>query len=209
MIYTVTFNPSIDYVINVDSLGLGATNRAALDTILPGGKGINVSFIIKELGNDSVAVTFTGGFTGEEIKRGIEERGISGRFFDIGRGRNRINIKIKERKETEINADGPVIGEEAMEAFWNFLDSEPDVGDVIVLGGSVPASVPKDTYKKILRICNPRGIKVVVDASGDILNSVVNEKPFLIKPNQDELAQLFGVRVNTLGEADKYAKKLT
>lgn len=207
MIYTVTFNPSLDYIVNVNNLSIGSTNRAQSDMVLAGGKGINVSLILNTLGVDSTAVGFVAGFTGREIVKRVEEAGCSSRFIELSEGLSRINIKIKDRKETEINAAGPKIEKEYLEELWEILE-EVETGDMIVLAGSIPASLPRQIYADILKRMTPKGVKVVVDASGTILHDLINLKPYLVKPNQDELHELFDVQVNTIEEAKNYAKKM-
>lgn len=207
MIYTVTFNPSLDYIINVNNLNIGATNRAQSDMILAGGKGINVSMILNTLGVSNTAIGFVAGFTGKEIVRRVEDAGCSSRFIELPEGLSRINIKIKDRKETEINAAGPKIEKECLEELWGILD-EAEAGDMIVLAGSIPASLPHHIYSDIMKKMTPKGIKVVADTSGAVLHDLINLKPYLVKPNQDELHELFDVRVSTIEEAKSYAKKM-
>lgn len=207
MIYTVTFNPSLDYIVNVNNLNIGATNRAQSDMILAGGKGINVSLILNTLGVSSTAVGYVAGFTGKEIIKRVEEAGCNSRFIELPDGLSRINIKIKDRKETEINAAGPKIEREYLEELWNILE-EVEKDDMVVLAGNIPASIPQRIYADIIKKLAPKGIKVVVDASGTILQDVINLKPYLVKPNQDELYELFDVRVNTIDEAKIYVKKM-
>ncbi|MGN0161082.1 MAG: 1-phosphofructokinase [Lachnospiraceae bacterium] len=207
MIYTVTFNPSLDYVVNVNNLNIGGINRASSDTILAGGKGINVSLVLNELGMENTAIGFVAGFTGQEIVRRVEEAGCNCRFIELPEGMSRINVKIKDRRETEINAAGPNIDHDCLEELNQILD-EVEVGDILVLAGSIPASVPRHIYADFLKKMNPRGVKVIVDASGSLLHDLINMKPYLVKPNQDELHELFDVSVSTLGEARTYAKKI-
>lgn len=207
MIYTVTLNPSLDYVVNVDKLNIGAVNRVNSDAVLAGGKGINVSLILNALGVLSTAVGFVAGFTGREIVKRVEEAGCTCRFIELAEGLSRINIKIKERKETEINAAGPKIEREYFEELRTILE-ELEAGDILVLAGSIPASLSRKTYYDITKNMVSKGVKTVVDASGSILHDLINLKPYLVKPNQDELYELFDVRVSTLGEAQSYAKKI-
>lgn len=207
MIYTVTLNPSLDYVVNVNNLNIGATNRAQSDTILAGGKGINVSLILNALGVENTAIGFVAGFTGREILKRVEETGCACRFIELPDGMSRINVKIKDRKETEINAAGPRIEKEYMEELWKILE-DMEAGDVLILAGSIPASLSRKVYHDITKKMVSKGVKTVVDASGSILHDLINLKPYLVKPNQDELYELFDVRVSTLGEAQTYAKKI-
>lgn len=207
MIYTVTLNPSLDYVVNVNNLNIGAINRAQSDTVLAGGKGINVSLILNTLGVENTAIGFVAGFTGREIVKRVEETGCSCRFIELPEGMSRINVKIKDRKETEINAAGPKIEQEYMEELRNMLE-ELEAGDFLVLAGSIPASLSRKTYHDLTKKMVSKGVKTVVDASGSILHDLINLKPYLVKPNQDELYELFDVRVSTLGEAQTYARKI-
>ncbi|MGN0514730.1 MAG: 1-phosphofructokinase [Lachnospiraceae bacterium] len=207
LIYTVTLNPSLDYVVNVNNLNIGGVNRAQSDLVLAGGKGINVSLILNELGMDNTAIGFVAGFTGREIVRRVSESGCNCRFIEMAEGLSRINVKIKDKKETEINAAGPKIDKEYLEELWKILD-EIEAGDMIVLAGSIPASMPQKIYADITRKMSGKGVKVIADTSGAVLHDLINMKPFLVKPNQDELYELFDVRVSTLEEAKNYAKKL-
>lgn len=207
MIYTVTLNPSLDYVVNVNNLNIGATNRAQSSTVLAGGKGINVSLILNALGVENTAIGFIAGFTGREILKRVEETGCACRFIELPEGMSRINVKIKDKKETEINAAGPRIEPEYMEELRNILE-ELEAGDILVLAGSIPASLSRKVYYDLTKKMVSKGVKTVVDASGSILHDLINLKPYLVKPNQDELYELFDVRVNTLGEALSYAKKI-
>lgn len=207
MVYTVTFNPSLDYVLNVDNLNIGATNRASSDNIFAGGKGINVSFVLNTLGVNTTAIGFVAGFTGREIVKRVEEKGCNSRFIELEEGLSRINVKLKERKETEINAQGPRIDGKYIEQLWSILE-EVEEGDIVVLAGSVPSSIPRNIYANILKYMQKINVKVVVDADGSMLHDLINMHPYLVKPNQDELHALFDVRVNTIEEAKIYAKKL-
>lgn len=207
MIYTVTFNPSLDYVVNLENLNIGQTNRAQSNLLVAGGKGINVSMILNELGMESTAIAYVAGFTGQEIRRQVEDAGCNACFIELPEGNSRINVKIKEKKETEINAAGPKIDREHLEQLWNYLE-ELENGDILVLAGSVPTSLPNNIYADMLKRVAPKGVKVIVDASGSILHNLINLKPYLIKPNQDELHELFDVRVRTIDEARIYVKKL-
>ncbi len=207
MVYTVTFNPSLDYVVNVENLNIGATNRAVSDTILAGGKGINVSFILNTLGVSNTAIGFVAGFTGQEIVRKVKEKGCDSRFIELPEGQSRINVKIKDRKETEINAQGPKIEKEYIDELWNILE-EVEEDDIVVLSGSIPASIPQNIYSDIIKYLTKKKIKTVVDTDGRMLHNLINLHPYLVKPNQDELYALFDVRVHTIEEAKVYAKRL-
>lgn len=207
MIYTVTFNPSIDYIVSVDGFKLGLTNRTDSELILPGGKGINVSTILNNLGIPSTALGFVAGFTGEEIVREVEKLGIPSDFIQIPEGISRINVKLKSIDGTEINGMGPKIGADKVEELMRKLDVLGE-GDVLVLAGSIPASMPDDMYSRIMERLEGRGVLFFVDATGDLLRNVLKYHPFLIKPNNHELGELFGVRITVREEAVPYAVKL-
>lgn len=207
MIYTVTFNPAIDYVVHGEKIEMGSVNRLKYEEIYIGGKGINVSFILAELGITSVAIGFVAGFTGEAIERGVREKGIETDFIYLKSGFSRINVKIKSGLETELNGNGPDIGNEALEELFSKLDRLKD-GDMIVLAGSIPSSLPSDTYERILKRISGRKIKAAVDASGDLLMNVIRYKPFLIKPNHHELAQMLGKRLKTRADIEESALQL-
>lgn len=207
MIYTVTFNPAIDYVVHGEKIEMGSVNRLRYEEMYIGGKGINVSFILAELGIRSVALGFVAGFTGEAIERGVRENGIETDFIYLKSGFSRINVKIKSGLETELNGNGPDIGNEALEEFFIKLDKLKD-GDMIVLAGSIPSSLPSDTYEKILKRLSGRNIKAAVDASGDLLMNVIRYKPFLIKPNHHELSQMLGKKLKTRADIEESAAQL-
>lgn len=206
MIYTVTFNPALDYIVRVEDLTLGRVNRTNYEHILPGGKGINVSIVLKNLGHDSCALGFMAGFTGREIERRLGQAGIRSDFIDVA-GMSRINVKVKSREETEINGLGPDIRPADIDALFAQLDRLVE-GDVLVVSGSVPASLPADMYERILSRMEGRGIEVVVDATRDLLVNVLPYHPFLIKPNNHELGEIFGVELATRDEVVPYAKRL-
>ena len=207
MIYTVTFNPAIDYVIRTDAIKTGAVNRTASEQFYFGGKGINVSFVLAELGIKSKALGFVAGFTGEAIENGVREKGIDADFVHIEDGFSRINIKIKSDEETEINGQGPKITEKALDELYKKLDNLCD-GDTLVLAGSVPSTLPADIYEKILSRLSNKNIRSVVDASGKLLLNVLKYKPFLVKPNNYELGEMFGVTLSTTEQIQYYAAKL-
>lgn len=207
MIYTVTFNPSLDYIVSVENFQMGLTNRTTLESMFPGGKGINVSIVLKNLGIDNTALGFYAGFTGEEILRQIKEYGIKSEFILIEDGFSRINVKLKSSDGTEINGSGPKIGEEKIEQLMERLLQLED-GDTLVLAGSIPASMPDDIYRKILERLKEKKIRIVVDATKDLLLNVLDYHPFLIKPNNYELGEIFGVELKTREEVIPYAKKL-
>lgn len=207
MVYTVTFNPAIDYVVHTGEMKLGATNRSEKEEMYFGGKGINVSIVLRELGIGSKALGFTAGFTGEAIEKGLSEMGIDADFVRLKNGNSRINVKIKSIEETELNGQGPDIDEAAINALFAKLDKLSD-GDTLILAGSIPSSLPSDIYEKILGRLSGRNIKTVVDATKDLLLNVLKYKPFLVKPNNHELGEMFGAELKTDEEIEKYARKL-
>ena len=207
MVYTVTFNPAIDYVVRIKEIIVGATNHSQREDIYFGGKGINVSVVLKELGVDSKALGFTAGFTGEAIEKGLADLGIDTDFVHLKTGNSRINVKLKSAEETEINGQGPHIDDESVTALFQKLDSLID-GDTLILAGSIPSSLPADIYERILERLSLKKIRVVVDATKDLLLNVLKFKPFLVKPNNHELGDMFGVKLKTDEEIEKYARKL-
>lgn len=207
MVYTVTFNPAIDYVVHTGEMKLGATNRSEKEEMYFGGKGINVSIVLRELGIGSKALGFTAGFTGEAIEKGLSEMGIDADFVRLKNGNSRINVKIKSTEETELNGQGPDIDEAAINALFAKLEKLSD-GDTLILAGSIPSSLPSDIYEKILGRLSGRNIKTVVDATKDLLLNVLKYKPFLVKPNNHELGEMFGAELKTDEEIEKYARKL-
>ena len=207
MVYTVTFNPAIDYVVHTEEMKLGATNRSEREEMYFGGKGINVSIVLRELGIDSKALGFTAGFTGEAIEKGLADVGIDTDFVRLETGNSRINVKIKASEETELNGQGPDIDDKAISALFEKLDGLSD-GDTLVLAGSIPSSLPSDIYERILERLSGRNIRAVVDATKDLLLNVLKYKPFLIKPNNHELGEMFGVTLNSDEEIETYARKL-
>lgn len=207
MVYTVTFNPAIDYVIRMEKVKLGATNRSEREELYFGGKGINVSIVLGELGIASKALGFTAGFTGEAIEKGLADKGIDTDFVRLKTGNSRINVKIKSEEETELNCQGPDIDEEAMTALFEKLDDLKDA-DTLILAGSIPDTLPADIYERILERISGKKIRVVVDAIKDLLLNVLKYKPFLIKPNNYELGEMFGVELKTEEEIEKYARRL-
>ena len=207
MVYTVTFNPAIDYVVRVKEILVGATNHSEREEIYFGGKGINVSVVLKELGVDSRALGFTAGFTGEAIEKGLADLGVDTDFVHLKRGNSRINVKLKSKEENEINGQGPHIDDESVAALFKKLDALTD-GDTLILAGSIPSSLTSDIYEKILERLSAQKIRVVVDATKDLLLNVLKFKPFLVKPNNHELGDMFGVKLETDQEIEKYARKL-
>lgn len=207
MVYTVTFNPAVDYIVHTKELRAGATNRSDSEEIYFGGKGINVSIVLSELGVKSKALGFVAGFTGAAIERGVSEKGIDADFVHLSEGFSRINVKIKSGEETELNGQGPKIPDEAVQQLFAKLDELQD-GDTLVLAGSIPSSLPSDIYERILARLSGRKIRTVVDATKDLLVKVLKYQPFLIKPNNFELGEIFGVELHTADEIVKYAEKL-
>lgn len=207
MIYTVTLNPSLDYVVDVDDFELGRTNRAVSERLYAGGKGINVSFVLKNLGFESTALGFSAGFTGEEIKKQIQESGITENFITVLNGQSRINIKLRGQQETEINGMGPDIEKEHIQQLLKKL-SVLSTGDYLILAGSVPMKINDTIYYDILKTLDKKGIKAVVDTTGDLLLNVLKYHPFLIKPNIHELSELFSTEIKTKEEVVRYGLKL-
>ncbi|SDB03122.1 1-phosphofructokinase [Ruminococcaceae bacterium FB2012] len=191
MVYTVTFNPAIDYVMHPARIIPGEVNRSAREEIYFGGKGINVSAVLEELGVESSALGFTAGFTGEAIEKGVAAMGITSDFVRLEKGCSRINVKLKAEQETEINGGGPEISADALETLFSKLDGLCD-GDTLVLAGSIPSSLPADIYERILERLSDRNIRAAVDAAGKLLMNVLKYRPFVIKPNVQELGELFG-----------------
>ena len=207
MIYTVTFNPAIDYIVHTGTMQVGQVNRSQGEELYFGGKGINVSFVLHELGLPSKALGFVAGFTGAAIEAGIQEQGIATDFVHLDSGFSRINVKIKSGEETELNGQGPNISEAAVAELFEKLNQLQD-GDILILAGSIPNTMSADSYEKILAHLSDKNIKVVVDATKDLLLKVLSYHPFLIKPNNHELGELFGVTLHSIEEIATYAKKL-
>lgn len=207
MVYTVTFNPAVDYVIHTGNIKPGTVNRTTSEQIFFGGKGINVSLVLSELGIKSKALGFIAGFTGTAIENGIKEKGIDADFVHLENGFSRINVKIKADEETEINGQGPDITEKDLSELFFKLD-KLNSDDIIVLAGSIPSTLPNDIYEKILAYLSDKKIRAVVDASKDLLLNVLKYKPFLVKPNNHELGEMFGVKLDTEEQIKYYALKL-
>ena len=195
MIYTVTFNPALDYVVRVTDFCLGATNRCEREELYCGGKGINVSLVLHELGIQNTALGFIAGFTGTALKQKLDAHGITTDFILLPKGFSRINIKLKSGEETEINGRGPQIDPQSLEALYRKLDALRP-GDTLVLAGSIPATLPADIYEQILRRLSGRELRFVVDAAGSLLERVLPYRPFLIKPNHHELGELAGTALS-------------
>lgn len=207
MIYTVTFNPAIDYVVHTDELKAGGVNRSSREEIYIGGKGINVSAVLAELGVQSIVLGFTAGFTGIAIERGVCSMGIEADFVRLKSGNSRINVKIKTDSETELNGQGPEIDEHAIDELFAKTDRFKD-GDTLILAGSIPSSLPSDIYERIFGRIADRDIRTVVDATGELLLNVLKYRPFLIKPNNFELEEMFGAELKNEDDIAAYARKL-
>ncbi len=207
MIYTVTLNPSLDYIVTMDCFALGRTNRTTTERLLPGGKGINVSTVLSNLGVDNVALGFLAGFVGEEIRRKVEERGLRHEFIQMEGACSRINIKLKDFDGTEINGKGPAFDARHLKRLLERLDAL-EAGDGLVLAGSAPSGLPENVYAQMLERVSGKEAWTVVDASGGLLREALAVKPFLIKPNLRELGELFGKELTTWEEALFYAGKL-
>ena len=207
MICTVTFNPSLDYIVSVEDFKLGLTNRTSSELMLPGGKGINVSTVLMNLGIENTALGFMAGFVGDEIVRKLEEMGVRSDFIRIPEGVSRINLKLKSIDGTEINGMGPEISAEKVQELMKKLDTLKE-GDVLFLAGSIPSSMSDNIYRDIMADLKDRGVMIVVDATKDLLLNVLEYHPFLIKPNNHELGEIFDVKLTTREEVIPYGRKL-
>ena len=207
MIYTVTFNPSLDYIVSVDDFTCGIVNRTTDEIIFPGGKGINVSIVLKNLGFENTALGFLAGFTGNRIQELLEEKGVRTDFISVENGISRINVKLRSNEETEINGQGPAIAEMDIEKLYEKLDTLSD-GDILVLAGSIPDVMPGSMYMDIMKHLQNKDLKIVVDATKDLLVNVLQYHPFLIKPNNHELGEIFGVKIENKADVITYAKKM-
>lgn len=207
MIYTVTFNPSLDYIVSVKDFRTGIVNRTTDEIIFPGGKGINVSIVLKNLGYDNTAMGFMAGFTGEAICSMLEKKGVTTDFITVEKGVSRINVKLRSDEETEINGQGPEIEAKDIDKLYRKLDLLED-GDTLVLAGSIPDVMPQSIYMDIMKYLEKKNIYIVVDATRDLLVNVLAYSPFLIKPNNHELGEIFGVEIKNKDDVVAYAKKL-
>lgn len=208
MIYTITFNPALDYVIRVQDFNVGKINKSQKEYIYPGGKGINVSIVLKTLGQETTAMGFISGFVGKEIEKQVQKYGVQTDFIEIENDNSRINVKILgESEETAINAKGPYIELKYIELLYKKLEILEEK-DILVLSGSVPNGVPDDIYEEICKKVKDKNIKVVVDSTGELLVNTLKYRPYLIKPNQQELEEIFGIKITSQDEALKYAKQL-
>ncbi len=207
MIHTVTFNPSVDYIVHIPSVTVGVTNRSLHEELYFGGKGINVSCVLRELGVSSVAHGFKAGFTGQAIEDHLRSLDIATHFIPLPRGNSRINVKLSADCETEINGQGPDIPSDALKELISAL-SQLREGDTLVLAGSIPSSLPQDTYETILKIVSAKSIRCVVDASGELLVNTLSYHPFLVKPNLRELEDIFSVKIVTMHDVERYGSRL-
>lgn len=208
MIYTITLNPALDYIIRTQKFSLGEINLSQAEYTLPGGKGVNVSIILKQLGIDSIALGFIAGFVGEEIERQAKKYGVKTDFIKIENQISRINVKITtQSEETAINGKGPLINQSYIELLYKKLDMIKN-GDTLVLAGRIPQGVKEEIYEEICKKVDKKEVRIVVDATGDTLVKTLKYHPFLIKPNQYELGEIFGIEISNQDEAIEYAKKL-
>ncbi|MDE5780530.1 MAG: 1-phosphofructokinase [Lachnospiraceae bacterium] len=208
MIYTVTFNPSLDYIVTVDDFQTGKVNRTREEKVFAGGKGVNVSIVLKNLGYESTALGYTAGFTGDEINRILKEKGINTNFKKVKEGISRINVKLKSSEESEINGQGPAINSDDVEYLYSKLEKELKKDDILVLAGSIPDVMSQESYSDIMKRLMGKNVKIVVDATRDLLVNVLKYHPFLVKPNNHELGEIFGVEIDSRSKAAKYGKKL-
>lgn len=206
MIYTVTFNPSLDYIVAVENFACGTINRTVDEKIFPGGKGINVSMVLKNLGFENTALGFLAGFTGDRIEQLLEEKGVAADFIPVA-GMSRINVKLRSNEETEINGRGPAIADCDIKKLYEKLDVLK-TEDVLVLAGSIPSTMPPTIYMDIMQHLQGRGVRIAVDATKDLLKNVLAYQPFLIKPNNHELGELFGAEIVDKTDVICHARKL-
>ena len=207
MIYTITFNPALDYISQVENFKIGKINRTKTEKILPGGKGLNVSTVLKNLGIESTALGFIAGFTGEELKRSIEEKGIRTDFIKVEKGITRINVKISSNEETALNGNGPEITEEDINKLLEKIEKITKE-DMVILAGNIPRCINNDIYEIICKTLERNNVTFVVDATKELLMNVLKYKPFLIKPNKEELEETFKEKIETKEEIIVHAKKL-
>ena len=207
MIYTITFNPAVDLVIQVPNCQLGILNRSMCEEYVAGGKGINMSIVLKRLGVDNIATGFLGGFSGKYIEEFLEKEGITPRFISV-EGTTRINVKVKGEVETEINATGPTVGKEKFQELENYFEGVLKEEDIVFLAGNVAPGLDETSYAKLAKLCYARGVKLVLDTTKASLLACLPYRPFIIKPNQNELEELFGVNIETKEEMIDYAFQL-
>lgn len=207
MITTLTWNPSLDYVVTVQNFQQGKTNRTMEEQLYPGGKGINVSLVLKRLGITSRILGFSAGFSGKEIERLIKELGLEPEFIPLSSGYSRINVKWKDSDSTELNGMGPMVTKQEISLLYDKLE-KLNTGDILVLAGSVSRGMTKRVYREIMDHLAGKGVRFVVDACGELLRQTLEARPFLVKPNHQELEELFGVKIQNIKEAAYYGKKL-
>lgn len=207
MIYTLTFNPSLDYILTVPHFACGVVNRTTEEILFPGGKGINVSMVLKNLGFASTALGYLAGFTGNKLRELLEEKGISTEFLPVKEGMTRINVKLRSDQETEINGQGPAIGKGDIEKLYTRLDRLEEE-DILVMAGSIPDIMPGTMYMDIMKRLQEKRLKIVVDATKDLLVNVLQYHPFLIKPNNHELGEIFHTEIREKDDVIRYAKQL-
>lgn len=207
MIYTVTFNPALDYILELDKLEIGKIQKSKTELILPGGKGINVSTVLTNLEIDNIALGYKAGFVGAELERLLRNMKVKTDFIDLEEGNSRINVKISGEEETAINTNGPQISENKILELLEKLKTLNE-NDYLVLSGSIPNSIKDDIYEKICSIVKKQNVKIVVDATKNLLVQALKYNPFLIKPNNEELGEIFGVEIHTKEDAYVYGKKL-
>lgn len=207
MIYTLTFNPSLDYIVTVDNFTLGKVNRTSDEIVFPGGKGVNVSMVLSNLGHENTALGFYAGFTGDELKRLMSEKSIHTDFIKVDKGMTRINVKLRSNEESEINGQGPLIEEKDIKELYKKLDQLKDE-DILIMSGSIPSVMPETMYMDIMKHLEDKKLRIVVDATRDLLVNVLPYHPFLIKPNNHELGEIFNVEITSKDDVVTYAKKL-
>ena len=207
MIFTVTFNPSLDYIVRVDEIRLGTINRTNYEQLLPGGKGINVSIVLGNLGHPSRALGFSAGVTGVALEKLLADAGVDADLVHGKEGFTRINAKVKAVEETELNGQGPRIAPEDVDALFSKLDVLGQ-DDTLVISGSVPNTLPSDMYEQVMKRLAGHGVRIVVDAERDLLTRVLPYRPFLVKPNNHELGDIFGVTLKTRDEVVPYARRM-
>ena len=207
MIYTLTFNPSLDYILTVPHFTCGVVNRTTEEILFPGGKGINVSMVLKNLGFESTALGYLAGFTGNKLRELLEEKGVSTEFLPVKEGMTRIKVKLRSDQETEINGQGPAISKDDIEKLYTRLD-QLEEGDILVMAGSIPDIMPGTMYMDIMKRLQEKRLKIVVDATKDLLVNVLQYHPFLIKPNNHELGEIFHTEIKEKDDVIRYAKQL-
>lgn len=207
MIFTVTFNPSLDYIVRVDEMRLGTINRTTYEQLLPGGKGINVSIVLGNLGHPSRALGFSAGVTGVALEKLLTDAGVDADLVHVEEGFTRINAKVKAQEETELNGQGPHITAADVDELFSKLDVLGQ-DDTLVISGSVPNTLPSDMYEQVMERLAGHGVRIVVDAERDLLTRVLPYRPFLVKPNNHELGDIFGVTLKTRDEVVPYARRM-